>query len=58
MGGLADALATEGNDRAADAGGADQGSPSGTAATSPRPPKPATRASSKRVARKPAKPKK
>jgi len=58
MGGLADSLATDASDRAADVGGADRGSPSEAAAASPLAPRRATRASSKRLPRKPAKPKK
>jgi hypothetical protein len=58
MGGLAEALATEGADHPAQAGGADQGAPGTTAAATPRVPKPSARASSRRAPRKPAKPKK
>ena len=56
MGGMAQALANDGADRAAGARGADQGPP-GKVAT-PRAPKPATRAASKRAPHKPSKPKK
>jgi hypothetical protein len=58
MGGLAEALATEGADDPADTSGADQGAPGTAAAATPRVPEPATRASSKRTPRKPARPKK
>jgi hypothetical protein len=58
MGGLAEALATEGTDHPAEAGGAEEGAPGTAAAATARVPKQAARASSRRAARKPAKPKK
>jgi hypothetical protein len=59
MGGLAEALANGGANPAAGAGGAEQGPLDKAApAATPRAPKPATRAASKRGPRKPAKPKK
>jgi len=58
MGGLAEALANDSADRPAGARGAGQGLPGKAAAAgTPRAPKPATRAASKRGPRKPAKPK-
>jgi len=59
MGGMAEALANDSADRPAGARGADQGPLDKAApAATPRSPKPATRAASKRGPRKPAKPKK
>jgi hypothetical protein len=58
MGGLAEALATEGADHPADASGVYQSAPGTAAAATPPVPAPATRASSKRAPRKPAKAKK
>jgi hypothetical protein len=59
MGGMAQALANDGADRAAGARRARPGPPGKAAsAATPRAPKPATRATSKRAGRKPSKPKK
>ena len=58
MGGLAEALAKDGADPAAGAGGADQGALDTAAAATPRAPKPTIQAAAKRGPRKPAKPKK
>jgi hypothetical protein len=57
MGGMAQALASEGADPAVGARGVDGGTAAKAAAATPRAPKPARRAASKRALRKSSKPK-